>query len=117
MTSCSYQLGFGMIASAEGAPAASACASSSVQPAGVGSPSPKEVLIDESFFKDFILSTDCRCTAGFHLAEVQATSAIAEGQTLQGILLYQVPFNSPSGFQAIAPMAPADAPIAPVTQR
>src|SRR5258708_6941943 len=90
-TKCPYQLGFGMIAASEGAPVPAACTSTTAQPAGVSSPSPKEVLIGTDFFHDFTVSTDCRCAATFSDKEPLASSSIASGQSLAGILFFALP--------------------------
>jgi hypothetical protein len=111
-TRCPYLYGFAMIAAAPSPPPA-AC-TGGTQPAS-GRADAGEILVGTDFYASFTVSSDCRCTAQYHAAELTAASTL--GGALSGILVYDVPYAGHSGYQYIAPQSASDAPIAGVTQR
>jgi hypothetical protein len=109
-TQCPFVFGFGMLPkSVTGQTAGAACAGSASQPAGQATPSAQEVLIGTDFFDDFTVSSDCRCAGTFSDSEPTAKSTLAG--TIGGILVFDVPFMSTTGYYYLAPVEAADAPI------
>lgn len=107
---CPYQNGFTLVASGSssaGSPS-QACAGTSAQPAAVAA-SADEVLIGTDFYSGFKVTSDCRCASQFGDKLVTATTSISG--TLSGILVYDVPFMMTTGYQYIAPVSAADAPL------
>jgi hypothetical protein len=109
-TACPYVFGFGMIPkSTSGATATGACTSGTAQPAGQTSPNAAEVLFDTRFFTNFKVSSDCRCAKTYSDMEPSATSTLTG--TVQGILIFNVPFMATTGYMSLAPTSMTDAPI------
>ena len=108
-TKCPYQFGFGMIPKSAKATATAACASGTAQPAGQTTPAAAEVLIGTDFYKGFTVSSDCQCAKTFMDTEPSATSQITGSIT--GLLVFDVPFGSSTGYYYIAPKTNADASV------
>ena len=108
-TACPYQFGFGMLPKSVTATKGGACASGTAQPPGQTAPNPAEVLIGTDFFKGFTVSSDCRCAKMFSDQEPAVASTL--GGTIGGLLVFDVPFGTTTGYNYLAPKVVADAPI------
>jgi hypothetical protein len=108
-SACPYQTGFGIIAQGtSGVTAPAACGAMNAQPTGVATPNAAEVLIGTDFYKDFQLSSDCKCVPMFK-GNVQVTPAMTS-TALSGILVYDSVYMATPAitYQYISPVIASD---------
>jgi hypothetical protein len=114
--SCPYQQGFAVIAVSSGLSAAANCANASSQPAPLMSPSAAGILVSSGFV-DFTVSSDCRCTAMNHSAELTVISKMPAATEVDAMLVYDALPGASTGFQYLEPLSSMTAQVSNTLQR
>ncbi len=99
--------GFALISKSAGATSAAGC-SGAVNPAGQASDA-NEILIGRQFFKTFLYSSDCGCTAGTQQRLITAASSLSG--SMLGILVIEENKGSSAPFQLFEPVADKTFPL------
>ncbi|MEO9195155.1 MAG: hypothetical protein ABI445_16010 [Polyangia bacterium] len=102
------QFGFGMIPTSAAATAGAAC-TGTTQPAGQATVNPKEVLIGTDFYSGFKTTTDCVC--GPKYMDPVPTAGQGTSGSVTGLLSYDVPYGTTTGYLYVAPLLGASFPI------
>jgi hypothetical protein len=102
-TTAPFVFGFGMLPASGGAAGTAACTTKTAPATSNATANAKEILIGTDYYKNFTVSSDCQCATTPTTVPAAATTW-PMGMAMSGILGYDAPIGSATGYKYFSPI-------------